>query len=261
MEFAIERNKPDFVFRRINQFSVCVGNRSIGTLLRTTDGGTTWTSEATGTSDWLFSIDFVDSEKGWVVGSTGTILHTGDGGISWEMQSSGTSYQLNDVFFVDDFSGWAVGSVGTLLHTSDGGSNWLAGLSGTTHSFHGVHFANHLTGWLAGELGLILATGNGGVVEVEESDEKVHASTAILDNYPNPFNSVTTIRYYVPFRQRITLMVFDLLGREVAVVKEGWEDVGFKSARFESGVLPSGIYFYRLAGDQGILTKKMIILR
>jgi len=177
------------------------------------------------------------------------------------MQSSGTSLQLNDVFFIDDFNGWVAGLVGTLLHTTDGGSSWLAEPSGTTHFLYGVHFADHLTGWLVGDLGIILATDNGGVVGVEENDETDHSSTTILENYPNPFNSVTTIQYYVAFRQRITLTVFDLLGREVAVVKDGWEDVGFRSAHFDAGFLPSGIYFYRLASDHGILTQKMVVLK
>ena len=51
-----------------------------GTVLHTSDGGTTWLPQTSGTNRQLFGVAFTDSSTGWVVGAGGTILHTTDGG-------------------------------------------------------------------------------------------------------------------------------------------------------------------------------------
>lgn len=65
-------------------------------------------------------------------------------------------------------------------------------------------------------------------------------------NYPNPFNPTTTIKYQLPTASRVSLKVFDVLGREVATLVEEVQDAGFKTAEFVATSLASGVYFYRL---------------
>ncbi len=91
-----------------------------GLILRTTDGGITWTRQLAGTSP-LLGVSFVDADTGTAVGAEGTILHTTDGGATWTLQSSGTTVPLSGVTFVDANTGWAVGEGGTILHTTTGG--------------------------------------------------------------------------------------------------------------------------------------------
>jgi photosystem II stability/assembly factor-like uncharacterized protein len=62
-----------------------------GTILYTTNGGTTWTSKSSGTTEDLMAISFVDANNGWIVGWEGTILKTTDGGSTWNPQTSGVS--------------------------------------------------------------------------------------------------------------------------------------------------------------------------
>src|SRR5262249_31968496 len=102
-----------------------------GTILRTTDGGTTWTLQYSGTTSHLFAVAFVNPNTGWAVGDpspffsfTGTILHTTDGGATWMHQYSGSYTALFAVTFADANTGVVVGDQGYALITADGGQHW-----------------------------------------------------------------------------------------------------------------------------------------
>ena len=98
---------------------VAVGD--FGTILRSTDGGASWTLQSSGTTNGLLGVSFVDANTGTAVGGSGTILRTDDGGASWTRQSSGTMHSLHGVSFVDANTGTAVGESGTMLRTTTGG--------------------------------------------------------------------------------------------------------------------------------------------
>lgn len=80
-------------------------------------------------------------------------------------------------------------------------------------------------------------------------------------NYPNPFNPTTTIQYSVPEKQFVSLKVYDLLGREVAMLFEGERLAGNYSAVFDGSSLSSGMYFYRLRSGNSIISKKLLLVR
>jgi hypothetical protein len=69
---------------------------------------------------------------------------------------------------------------------------------------------------------------------------------ALAQNYPNPFNPSTTITYQLPVQSQVTLRVFDVLGREAAMLISEIQDPGFKSIEWRAGNCASGIYYYRL---------------
>lgn len=81
-----------------------------GTILRTTDGGTTWTLQTSGTTVDLNGVHFLDASTGWVVGDHGLVLATSDGGATWHVELASTSGYLQRVFFVDASAGFAVGT-------------------------------------------------------------------------------------------------------------------------------------------------------
>ncbi len=99
-----------------------VGND--GTIIFTTDGGSTWTAQAVpaGLENTVFyGVSFIDAQRGWVVGGNGTILRTSNGGMSWTKLNSGTANDLLGVTFKDALNGWVVGNQGTILKTTTGG--------------------------------------------------------------------------------------------------------------------------------------------
>ena len=94
-----------------------------GTILKTTDGGTTWVSETNETIFDMEDIYFVDANNGWIVGWAETILKTTNGGTTWTSQSTGVvSTYFESVCFTDINNGTVVGSNGTILRTTDGGT-------------------------------------------------------------------------------------------------------------------------------------------
>jgi hypothetical protein len=80
-------------------------------------------------------------------------------------------------------------------------------------------------------------------------------------NYPNPFNPSTTIRFSVPVAGHVTLAVFDLLGREVAVLVDGAIISGTHQATFIGSSLSAGCYFVRLTTPLGVLTEKILLVK
>jgi hypothetical protein len=86
-------------------------------------------------------------------------------------------------------------------------------------------------------------------------------SYSLVQNYPNPFNPTTTINYQLKFGGRVTLKVYNILGREVATLVNEEKPAGNYSIVFDAGKLSSGIYFYRLQTGNFVATKKMILLK
>ena len=84
---------------------------------------------------------------------------------------------------------------------------------------------------------------------------------SLSQNYPNPFNPATTIRFTLQNATRVTLNVYDVLGREVAVLLNDKRGAGTCEVRFDGSGLPSGVYFYRLQAEGFVKTLKLVLLR
>lgn len=83
----------------------------------------------------------------------------------------------------------------------------------------------------------------------------------LTQNYPNPFNPSTIIEYSIPAAGSVDLKVYDILGREVAVLVNGIKNAGTYRVTFDAGKLSSGIYFYRVTSGDYSDVKKMILLK
>ena len=88
-------------------------------------------------------------------------------------------------------------------------------------------------------------------------------SVKLLANYPNPFRTGTTIEYALPKDADVRLAVYDVLGRQVAVLEEGRRESGFHRVRWDVGdqALSSGVYFYRLRAGEKTKSGRMVLLR
>ncbi len=83
----------------------------------------------------------------------------------------------------------------------------------------------------------------------------------LYQNFPNPFNPSTTIRYSVPVRTDVQLKIFDILGREMIARRFAMQPAGSHEIRFDVSALSSGTYFYQLRAGSFVQTKKMLIVR
>ncbi len=100
------------------------------------------------------------------------------------------------------------------------------------------------------------ATGDG-----VENAPALPAGFALGQNYPNPFNPTTTIACSLPSAARVTLAVYDLLGREVALLMDGVYGAGVYPVRWDASSRPSGVYFCRLSAGGRTFARSMILLK
>ncbi len=83
----------------------------------------------------------------------------------------------------------------------------------------------------------------------------------LFQNYPNPFNPVTIIKYSVPKSAYVTITIHDTIGQLVRKLVNETKAPGYYQVEFDGAALPNGIYFYTLASDNVITTKKMVLLK
>ena len=108
----------------------------------------------------------------------------------------------------------------------------------------------------------------GPIVIVHESVPKINVDASITSpiatlapNYPNPFNSETTLSYTLPTASSIRLEVFALSGQRVAVLYEGWKAAGRYTISMDASEWASGVYLFRLTTPQGRFTQKFTLLQ
>ena len=92
-------------------------------------------------------------------------------------------------------------------------------------------------------------------------DVTVPLEFALDQNYPNPFNPSTTISYSIPVKSRVTLKIFNALGKEIITLVNEEKSEGNYDVKFDASGIPSGIYFYKLNAGEFSSTKKMILLK
>jgi uncharacterized protein len=97
---------------------------------------------------------------------------------------------------------------------------------------------------------------------IGESAEEIPSGMYLMPNYPNPFNPTTQIQFELPQTTDVRLAVYDVLGRQVALLRNGMMSAGRHEVRFDAGSLSSGIYIYRLESADGTnITRKMMLVR
>lgn len=102
---------------------------------------------------------------------------------------------------------------------------------------------------------------NSSTTSVAGPSEESPAEFHLAQNYPNPFNPNSDIRYQVSASGMVKLVVYDLLGREVAVLVNEMKQPGTHTVRFDASGLASGVYLYRMEAGSFIQTRKMLLIR
>lgn len=84
---------------------------------------------------------------------------------------------------------------------------------------------------------------------------------SLHQNFPNPFNPVTKIRYDIPVSGNVSVKIYDNIGREVKSIVNEFKDAGYYTVEFNGSNLPSGIYYYKLETGNFTATRKMVLIK
>ena len=109
--------------------------------------------------------------------------------------------------------------------------------------------------WSIGHATSVVITG------ITEREGEVPQQFMLCQNFPNPFNPSTTIRYGLPQRSQVTLSVFNTLGQQAALLQDGEQEAGYHEVKFDGSGLSSGVYFYRIQAGSFIQTRKLLLVR
>lgn len=244
---------------------------------RTTNGGATWDSvvvkniPATITGGDCEDLAIIDNSNAWIVGS-GYIIKTSDKGATWnyidhKMQNIDSSFSK---ILLKDSKTLYVTSLTTskgsmLFKTTDAGSSWTIDTSLVSkYSVYSAGINSKGNLFFGLPAGIIISDVKPNGVE---GNNNVISNFQLKQNYPNPFNPSTNISFELKNRSHVTLKVYDLMGREVAVLINDERPAGSYTVSFDAknasgkASLASGVYYYRLQTDGFTETKKMILMR
>lgn len=216
------------------------------------------------------SFDFINANDG-CYGDVGYFNNfTTNAGVNW------IDYEVSKYLFVKDYQLvgkdifgdyriFAAGNDGRILKYTF--NNYLPDTYPDTYtsadlnsiSLHMKDRTPHL--WAGGEGFTILHTVTEIVSDVDEKPNMLVKDFVLSDNFPNPFNSQTTISYSIPNTSLVQIQIFDILGREVSTLLNEEKASGNYQINFDASELTSGVYFYRIKARNFVETKKMILMK
>jgi len=230
------------------------------------DAGVTWNDASIG-APWICDFYFMEDETLYGVfpdhsWSSGLWKST-DYGYTWgvEFWSTGmSSVYFNSYLYV----GWSEnlgGDEGVAIW--DFNSSNLIFLNEGLHNFT-IHNLSHND--LIFCVNVVACTDSGAYINYDpvvdlDDNNIIETNFTLSQNYPNPLNPSTKIRYSIPNTSKVLIKIYDILGNEIETLVDEQKPVGSYEIEFDATALPSGIYFYRLQAGPFVETKKMILLK
>ncbi len=271
-----------------------------GDIFHTTDGGLTWVKQAT-LEGRLTGIFFVDENTGWITGKY-KIYKTDDGGETWTEYKNDFIIEPDDILFINKLTGW-IADGHNLLKTTDGGKTFTRKVQGKFECIRDIFFLNENIGYVGGIFPHIYKTTDGGEkwepmrrmpiginkiffidedngwamydrgplilkysVIPDSSNSVLPANFYLYQCYPNPFNTETTIRFSLKISQKVSIKIYDILGREVITLVNKEFDRGYHTIKWNGknrdGItVSSGVYLYIIKTEKFSSAKKMVFLK
>lgn len=250
---------------------VLAGNNFV---YKTSDGGTSWVRQSLTSSNNLYDIRMIDTLEGYCVGS-GRIFKTRSGGASWDSLKfplSSTGFSMYKVRIIDSKTIIAAGDPATTIISTNNGITWKQYITSAGNTIHGLCVDTSGTmkyAYCCDSYSYIFGMDLSGIHNESDvtpvASENEHTNTPLVinlnENYPNPFNPETEIRYTVSIETDLTLKIYNILGKEVALLVSGRQAPGTYSVKWNAGEYPSGVYLYELAAGSQHLVKKMLLLK
>ena len=240
-------------------------------LLKTIDGGKNWVKQFIDSSLSMYSFHFVNDNKGWAAGSysgKSNIFKTTDGD-NWITSGTPPISHYSSVYFINENIGWVVGgfriseqSKSTIIKTADSGNTWHEQKSPSTNELSDIYFLKENIGWVVGDGIFKTTTGGSSAVDVmPEVQSSLPVNISLSNNYPNPFNGETIIKYSIGKQTFVTLTIFDLLGRKIETLINKFQPAGTYEIVWNARALPSAVYVCRLQAEATCKTQKLILIK
>jgi len=250
-------------------------------ILLTTNGGLNWVSRAIShPADYVIPLEFSSGNNNIGLCSSngvyGTVyLHkSNDGGYSWsnyyEVQIE-QMQMINSMNWIEGTSTWYFSTTSSqytpIFKSTNNGVNWNAMyINNNGDQIDATGFkrnGNRVWGYASTINGKIflLAQDSVSTVSINKVENTTPDKFSLSQNYPNPFNPTTNIKYQVPKNSFVILKVFDLLGKEVAVLVNERQTPGTYEVKFDGTNLPSGVYHYRVTTENYSKTRRMVLLK
>ncbi|MBI5472129.1 MAG: T9SS type A sorting domain-containing protein [Ignavibacteriae bacterium] len=227
------------------------------------NGGAQWDSVSAFGANTITSLITYQNTFCAAVSGVGFAVST-DNGASWTLKNSGLTNLNINVLYKIGSTIFACTQGGGIFKTLNLGSSWTPHNEGISNlNIYSIGVKTPYL-YLGSDSGKVYKRLVSELVSVEDKLPTVPERITLEQNYPNPFNPTTTIRYQIPEvsgQSRVTLNVYDLLGRAVGTLVNEDKAPGEHSAGFDATHLPSGVYFYRLTVGSFHEVKKMVLCR
>lgn len=214
---------------------------------------------------------FISSKHGFVT-TMSKLWLTSNGGESWDVVFQDAGLLSGHATFADSLTGYqGVYSSKLLLGTTDGGANWSELYRGTTELNAISAGKSNVAIREVGSESIKYSSDKGHTwqlvtlpLSIGSSKTEMPSAFRLFNNYPNPFNGSTLITFSVPDDLEVILEVFDSKGSLIDKKLPIKCQKGVNTIKYDSGYLPSGVWFYRLrtvGSENAALTGKMVILK
>ncbi|NUN70093.1 MAG: T9SS type A sorting domain-containing protein [Bacteroidetes bacterium] len=239
-------------------------------VLRTTNGGSSWEKvfESTRTKEWGWKIYFLNDSVGYVSiernstdGAGVFYLKTTDGGRTWKERFFLQDYDVEGIGFADEATGWIGGWTGATYQTVDSGKTWdMFPRSNVMVNLNRIRRVNDTLMFGAGTR--ILRYAPAAVLSADREDAASAPRAFTAQNFPNPFNPSTTIRFTLPQPGTVRIFIYNAVGTMIEGIMDNPKPAGTYSLQWRpSSSLSSGVYFYQIQTEHGSVTGSMTYLK
>jgi len=221
-------------------------------LWRTTNSGVNWTlinSNIGGGCQSSTDIYFIDTSNGIITRNNFCFSMTTDGGFNWihhyEYGAIDSKIGVGD----NNIMWLSLGAHDSLIKTTNFFQTYgRQGLPAPAYIIFALDTSTVYAGW--NQFNMMKTTNGGGPIiytGIDSLNLDLPSSYKLYQNYPNPFNPVTKINYKLPKDSKVTLIIYDILGKEITrLVDNEFKQAGRYSIDFDEPSLASGVYFYRI---------------
>jgi len=233
-----------------------------GCFFNSSDYGLSW--HLFDTDNEMKDVTIIDEQIGFALGEK-KLYKTTDRAQSWKtiLSRSGNWYEGFSCFaFRDKLNGILDSDEGMKI-TTDGGNSWrikdyripLPGVDKLEYNAKGDLFM------ISGASMIMVPSEKSFSPEINNTLNESVSEYYLSSNFPNPFNSASTIKYYIPSTSRVTIKIFNTLGEEIETLVDEIKPIGSYQVTWDAKDLSSGVYYYRIQAGSFGQTRKMILLK